>query len=324
MKTFLLIVTAIVVPHIGHSKTASGPLIVMIADRPSHGPGLHEYNAGVLLFAKCLQQGTPNQVEVRTHLNGDWPNAAELAQADSILIYSDGGDKHPALLGDRLAQLGAQMKRGCGFICLHFAVEVPKERGGPEFREWLGGYFEVGWSINPRWAANIQELPQHPIRNGVQPFVIDDEIYYHMRFREGMAGVTPILSAVPPERSVSSKDNARGGNPTVRGEVAAQMPQHIAWAVERPDGGRGFGFTVGHTHRRWMNDDQRKLLLNALLWTAKVQVPPAGVQSTVTEADITANLDPKGRQQGVSVPKRQPVESPTPPRMVFLRLIAGQ
>lgn len=294
------------------AKNATGkPLVVMLAGAPSHGPGLHEYNAGVLLFAKTLRQGAAGKVEVSMHLDGAWPDAAELAQADTILIYSDGGEKHPALQGDHLAQLAAQMKRGCGFICLHFALEVPKEKGGPEFRGWLGGYFEVDWSINPRWAANILELPKHPISNGVKPFTLDDELYYHMRFKDGMAGVMPMLSAVPPERSVRAKDDARGGNPSVRAEVAARTPQHLAWAVERPDGGRGFGFTTGHTHRGWAHDDQRKVLLNAILWTAKVEVPANGVESTVTSGDIAANLDAKGRTAAVS--PAPPVANPPMP-----------
>jgi hypothetical protein len=69
----------------------------------------------------------------------------------------------------------------------------------------------------------------------------------------------------------------------------------MAWAIERPDGGRGFGFTGGHNHVNWGNEDFRKLVLNALLWTAKVEVPPDGVKSAITPDDLKANLDPKGK-----------------------------
>jgi type 1 glutamine amidotransferase len=73
-----------------------------------------------------------------------------------------------------------------------------------------------------------------------------------------------------------------------------KKPQHMAWATEREDGGRGFGFTGGHFHRGWANEDQRKLVLNAILWTAKAEVPAEGVASKVTEDEMLANLDPKG------------------------------
>ena len=68
----------------------------------------------------------------------------------------------------------------------------------------------------------------------------------------------------------------------------------MAWAYERPDGGRSFGFTQSlHYHQNWANDNYRKIILNAVLWIAKADVPPNGVQSTVTEADLYQNLDPK-------------------------------
>jgi type 1 glutamine amidotransferase len=270
--------------------------VVMIAGKPSHGPGEHEHNAGVQLLAKCLGQGASDRVEVKIHLNAEWPSAEELAKADTIVIYADGGGGHPALQQDHLQQLGAQMKRGCGFVCLHYAVEVPKEKGGPEFQDWLGGYFEMNWSVNPHWMAHFKELPKHPISNGVKPFSTNDEWYYHMRFRDGMQGVTPVLTDVPPENTVAANDSTHGGNPAVREEVAAKKPQHVAWAVDRQDGGRGFGFTGGHFHKGWGNDDQRKLVLNAIVWTAKAEVPANGIESKITPEDLAVNLDPKEKK----------------------------
>jgi len=107
------------------------------------------------------------------------------------------------LQGDRLQQLDKQMKRGCGFACVHYAVEPTIEKGNNEFIDWLGGAFEINWSVNPHWDANFKELPQHPISNGVKPFVTNDEWYFHMRFRKGLQGVTPILSAVAPDSTMS-------------------------------------------------------------------------------------------------------------------------
>jgi type 1 glutamine amidotransferase len=275
------------------ASAADKKLVVMIAGKPSHGAAQHEHNAGIQLLAKCLAQGAADRVETRIHLNGEWPSADELAKAASIVIYSDGGAGHPAIQDDRLAQLEPIMKRGTGFVCLHYAVEVPKDKGGPEFLRWLGGYFETDWSVNPHWQADFTTIPKHPVTAGVKPFSTNDEWYFHMRFPEGMKGVTPILTAIPPESTMSRKDGPHEGNPTVRAEVAAKKPQHVAWAFERPDGGRAFGFTGGHFHNGWGNDDQRKLVLNAIVWTAKAEIPAGGVQSKVTPEDLTQNLDPK-------------------------------
>jgi hypothetical protein len=114
-----------------------------------------------------------------------------------------------------------------------------------------------------------------------------------MRFRENMDHVTPILTAIPPASTFQGPDGPHSGNEFVRQKIG--QPQHVAWCVEREDGGRGFGFTGGHVHRNWGDDNFRKLVLNALLWTAKADVPLNGVESHVTPEELQANLDPKGK-----------------------------
>ncbi len=269
--------------------------VVLIAGRPSHGPGEHEHNAGIQLFAKCLKEGAANLVDVKVHLNAEWPDATELAKADTVIIYADGGPAHPAIQGDHLEQLEAQMKRGCGFGCIHYGVEIPAEHGGPEFLKWLGGYFEANWSVNPTWQAEFQPFPPHPVANGVHPFSSVDEWYFHMRFPTDEKGQTKLLQAVPTPDTMSRKDGPHEGNPTVRAEVEAKKLQTTCWAYERQDGsgGRGFGFTGGHFHKGWGNDEQRKLVLNGIVWTAHAEVPANGVESHPTAEDLTANLDQK-------------------------------
>ncbi|MGC8829105.1 MAG: ThuA domain-containing protein [Verrucomicrobiia bacterium] len=278
--------------------------IVLIAGRPSHGPGEHEHRAGCLLFQKCLNS-IPGVTSV-VYSNG-WPtepNAFEGAAA--IVIYSDGGGGHPAIQGDHLKILGELMKKGVGFGAVHYAVEVPKEKGGKEFLDWIGGYFETDWSVNPFWEAEFNSFPNHPVTRGVKPFKMRDEWYYHMRFRDKMEGVTPILSALPPASTLNRRDGPHENNPYVREAVLTNKePQHLMWVYERPDGGRGFGFTGGHSHKNWGNENFRKVVLNAILWIAKVEVPPNGVECQLTEEDLTANLDPKGQPRPAQKPPQQ-------------------
>ncbi|MDX1962482.1 MAG: family 16 glycoside hydrolase [Pirellulales bacterium] len=283
--------------HLKRTKLAAvdpiGPRkkLVLVAGSPSHGPGDHEFNAGSQLLKKCLAQQTPQLVTAL--YKGGWPqDPTAYDNADGIMLYMDGGGGHPVIQRNRLAEIDNLMKQGVGLACAHYAVEVPKEKGGPDFLNWIGGYFEMHWSVNPHWDAQMQSLPQHPITNGVQAFKLNDEWYYHMRFREKMEGVTPILTAVAPESTVGN-DGPHSGNPTVRAAVKNKEPQHLAWAYERPDGGRGFGYTGGHFHRNWRDDNNRKLYLNALLWICKLDVPAEGVQSSVSEVDMKENLDPK-------------------------------
>jgi putative heme-binding domain-containing protein len=85
----------------------------------------------------------------------------------------------------------------------------------------------------------------------------------------------------------------------VRKAVANGESQHVAWAYERPEsGGRGFGFTGAHNHLSWQNDNFRKVVLNAILWTAQVEVPEDGVPSkTPSDEEMRKNLDDKGNQK---------------------------
>jgi hypothetical protein len=286
-RTFILSVLLVCVPG-GFSAEKK---ILLLAGSASHGRGEHEFKAGSHLLQKCLD-AVPN-VSAEVHTNG-WPKDEKAFDGvDAIFIYCDGGEGHPFHRAERREVIGKLMKKGVGLGCAHYAVEVPKGPTGEAFLEWMGGYFEPHWSVNPHWDANFKGFPAHPITRGVKPFKINDEWYYHMRFRAGMKGVTPILTDLPPNTTLKREDGPHSGNPAVRAAIERGEPQHMMWAAEREDGGRGFGFTGGHFHRNWGDDNFRKIVLNAILWTAKAEVPPNGVECPVTPEDLKLNLDAK-------------------------------
>src|SRR5204863_7569241 len=110
---------------------------------------------------------------------------------------------------------------------------------------------------------------------------------------DGMKGVTPILSDLPPPSSLSRPDGTHSGNPAVRKAVAAGEVQHMAWACERSDGARGFGFTGAHFHKNWGDDNFRRVVVNAILWTAKVDVPADGANCKLAPDELNRYLDNK-------------------------------
>ncbi len=297
----LLCVAAVIIVLI-NSGTAESPKpatgkhkIVFIAGRASHGPGEHEHRAGCMLLAKHLNEsGLPVDAVVVT--NG-WPADESIFEnARAVVMYADGGAGHPAL--PHLGTLRKLAAKGVGIGCIHYGVEVPKGEPGLAFLDLIGGYFETEWSVNPHWDAKFSKLPDHPIAYGIKDFQIRDEWYYHMRFRENLEGVTPILSDLPPDDSLSRPDGPHSGNPHVRKAVLEKKePQHVMWAYQRPQdlgGGRAFGFTGGHFHKNWQHDDHRGVVLNAVAWIAGLDVPKSGVSSkTPTEEDMKANLDAK-------------------------------
>ena len=268
--------------------------ILLIAGKPSHGPGDHEFHAGCLLLKQCLDRKPGIHVEVHDF---GWPKSDSAFEgADAILIYADGGGGHPAIQGERARLIDGLRGKGIGIGCAHYAVEVPKGDTGRYMQNWIGGYYEHGFSVNPMWSPDFQSFPKHPITRGVQPFRLLDEWYFNMRFRSERKGITPILVAKPEEK-VRKGPYVWPKGPYSHIVADRGRSEIMMWSYEQPDGGRGFGFTGGHRHVNWGNNNYRKVVLNALLWIAKVPVPESGMESTVTPAALKQNLDPKGNRR---------------------------
>ena len=280
--------------------------LVLIAGSPSHPPGMHEFRAGTLLLAKRLSQ-VP-RLTVERHDGGWVEDESTFDDADAVVIYSDGGRKHPLADAGRRALMGTLVGRGVGLGCMHYGVEVLRDAAGAEFKEWLGGFYEHEWSCNPIWTPSFERFPDHPVANGLRPFSAEDEWYFNMRFADGIEGdaaqrvdggvFTPVLVAAP-------SDETRDGpyvhpkGPYAHIQARKGRDEALLWTFERSAGGRGFGFTGGHFHRNWQHDEYRKAVMNAICWLSGLRVPRLGVgSSTVTDREIEANLDPKPPPKG--------------------------
>jgi len=283
--------------------------IVFLSGKPSHGRMYHEHRAGNMILAEALQRsGLLVDPQVVPYYG--YPKDKSILQdAATVVIFCTGHRGH--ILRPHLDEFDALMKQGTGVVMIHWATEAEKGKPGEKFLEWMGGFCDLDWSVNPHWKANFKNFPEHPICNGVKPFSVHDEWYYHMRFVEDRNGLTPILFDLPPAKTLRRKDGPRSGNPAVRKAVAAGRQQTVAWAYQRPSGGRGFGFTGAHNHASWQNDGFRKIVLNAILWTAHVEVPKEGCPSqTPSKLEIIKNLDPEPtRPQRVAAqPKKSVAE----------------
>src|SRR5215831_258795 len=142
--------------------------IVFVAGGPSHGYGDHEHLGGCMLLAKCLNE-SGLAVEATVTKDNGWPkNPAVFEGADAIVMYSDGGGGH--MVNKHLAEVDPLAKKGVGIGAIHYAVETVKGEPGDKFLDWMGGYFEINWSVNPHWTAKFEKLPDHPATRGVKPF----------------------------------------------------------------------------------------------------------------------------------------------------------
>jgi len=251
------------------------PANVLLVVGPSlHPAGTHEVPANARLMKHCLEhaQGvTPMRAEIVTA----WPkDAAALKNAATVVFF---GDIFPAQTlpePQRVrTDLAAMMDRGCGLVCVHYATglraqDVAEDGDHPLLR-WMGGYFATGCKHHQSVARVMRgitmtpEAVDHPVLRGWKAYTFDDEPYYNNYF--GPAGpaknVTPLVtSMLPPE--------------SPRKEI-------VAWAVERPDGGRGVGIVFPHFFRNWEIEDMRTFALNSVCWTAKLEIPPAGVRASL-------------------------------------------
>ena len=278
MRCWLLAVMGLLFSSVELNAAEPTPKKIVLIAGPitGHGKHTHEYEKSVILLKHLLDTSpsTKGKVAVETHFKG-WPaDEKTLDDAATIVMISDGGDRnatdHPLYVGERFQTLERQMKRGCGFVQFHWTTFNPS-RVHDQITEWVGGYFdfEKGTAANKwfsaisTWDANVTlGNAEHPIARGVKPFTAREEFYFNLRFRDGDDRVQPIWLTKPP----------------------GQQTDHIvAWAVQRKNGGRGFGTTGGHFFQNWWDDSFRRTILNAIVWTAGVDVPIGGVISTMEE-----------------------------------------
>ena len=249
--------------------------IVFVAGKSSHAYGLHEHPAGCEFMAKCFN-ALPG---VKAQVYADkWPEDDSVFEgADAVVIFSDGGDAHIMAGHEESIKKLAKTKAGIGFM--HYAL-IPSKGESQVIADAIGGVYELDWSVNPMWEATFENLPKHSVMNGVKPFTLKDEWYYHMRFAAGQKNVQMLLSDVPPAQSLSRPEGPHSNNPHVRKAVLElKEPQHVAWVYEREGGGRGFGFTGGHYHWNWAHDGYRTFVLNAVGWLAGMNIPAKGIAS---------------------------------------------
>ena len=254
--------------------------IVILAGSVSNKPGHHEYFAGSALLMKWLKQ-TPGVWPVMAREG--WPKNEKIFEgAKAVVYYGDGGGKQPFLDPARWQVLKNLVEKNhAGFVLLHQAVDF-HEAQADEIKSWLGGVWTKDIGCRGHWPMEFKNIPEHAITRGVKPVLIADGEgwLYNLRFEEK---ITPLLAAPVPDNSRSTDD---AKSHVGRDEV-------IAWAYERPDGGRAFANTGCHLHKNWSLESQRKFVVNGILWAAKVEVPDGGARIDFSPDDLNRHLDDK-------------------------------
>ena len=262
LLSLLIVVSGMVFVFSSCERTPESDIrkVVFIAGKPTHGKGNHEWDKDARFLKKSFEAATNIEpLAIDIHYNG-WPdNPADLDDADAIVFLTDGYKMHPLKEPGRMAKIRELAGRGVGLAFLHYSVEPPEGKEA-DFIEWMGGCYERGYSQNPINTVAVSPVKNdHPITRGCGGYEVEDEWYFDIRLRSEDPRVVSLMTGDLPPYNPDKKV--------------------LAWATTRDDGGRGFGFSGGHYHENWHMEPFRKLVLNAILWVAKAEVPEGGVSS---------------------------------------------
>jgi type 1 glutamine amidotransferase len=316
LRALVALLTLAFLGSFAHARTTDGRTkIVLIAGTKSHGPGFHEYLKSVRLLKMMLDRSASlHNVVTEVYYDG-WPvDQATLETADTIVFFTDGMQWSPwAWSPERIAFMQRQIDRGCGFMTFHFATYIPY-KFAQQALDWDGGYIDYDGPKHPTPYFTQKTLTTdvvfpnsaHPVMNGVHPFRIHEEFYYKPTFVNGMKGVTPLLRAtdLPSDPKVFP------------GPLATPLEQTFVWAYDRPKQrgtkvqGRSIGATFGHYYTNWQMEDYRKLIVNAICWTAHLPIPADGIQTTWIDdnvVDQVLGFTPVPNMSPLE-PTRQPVD----------------
>lgn len=232
---------------------ASDALVLLVGSKPDHPYATHMYELECRLLAACLEKNDGLQ----SQLVPAWPPTEEqLRLARSVVFYS--APAGSVLLADAHRDHFAKlMKRGVGFVAIHWGTGVGYDKVSEsqvrrdQFKSWLGGWFRrppCGIQVTRTDLKVVNK--QHHIAQGWEEWKIHDEFYLNPVIHER---ATPLL------------------------QVTLEGKHHtVGWTMQREDTGRSVGITLGHFHHNFARNGFRRMLVNAIMWSAKVDIPEGG------------------------------------------------
>lgn len=294
----LLVSVCLCLTGLARVRAQAPTRIVFVAGPKDHGaPGAHEHAQDLAALKGCLEDSNVKDLHVEV-VTGVVPDPATLTDAAAIVLESSGDryeQEHHALFPfdgatdhqgydpattARLAQLDALTRKGMGMVVFHYATYVNNATARRYFQDWVGGYYESGYSrtVSTEWTASPTSAT-HPILRGVQPWTSREEFYIRLRMPDDDARRTPLIVATPtsPTRLPALTAPMVPGGPPSPLTSPDVEPSLVSWAVERAGGGRGFVMTGVHAHQNLSIDAHRRLLLNGIVWAARRDVPAGGV-----------------------------------------------
>lgn len=239
--------------------------VLLLAQGPDgHPAAAHEYVAGLKILQKCLE-GVPNLQTKIVMADEPWRDGPEmLDKCDGVVLYLAEGAKWMQANPQRHDALKKLAARGGGIVVLHWAMGTREARNIDGCLAVLGGCHGGPDRKYKILQADVTIADaRHPIATGVAPFGVRDEFYYQLKFAKVDKGLSTILQVV----------------------IDGQK-ETVAWAWERPGGGRSFGFSGLHYHDNWKLAEYRRLVAQSVLWSVGLPIPRDGLAVKITDKEL--------------------------------------
>jgi hypothetical protein len=261
-----ILICAVCAAHGSAAAEQKAPKRVLLLGQgpDGHPRATHEYFAGLRIVKKCLD-GVEGLEAVLVDADEPFRSGPELLdKADGAVLFLSEGARWLQQDEARLAAFERLAARGGGLVALHWGMGCRDAQYVEKYVKLFGGCHggpDRKYAV-VTVATEIAE-PKHPVMTGVAPLTLEDEFYYRLKLARPEGSVVPLLR-VP-----------------IEGEL-----QTVAWAWERPDKGRSFGFSGLHFHANWRHEPYRRMVAQGIVWTMKLPVPQKGLNVDIADEDL--------------------------------------
>jgi hypothetical protein len=248
------------------SATAQAPkrLLLLGQSPDGHPKTTHEYMAGVRVLATCLKSVPGIEIKI-IKADDPWKEGPNLLEhADGVFLYLSEGARWIDRDPERRAAFAKLAARGGGIVALHWAVGTREARPIGNFVSLVGACHGGPDRKYKEFETDVAiAAASHPICRGLRPLHVRDEFYYALK-RVNSSDKLESLLEVP----IDGKS------------------EMVAWAWQRPDGGRSAGFTGLHFHENWRLEMYRRLVVQSVLWSLKLPIAEKGLPVPISEDDL--------------------------------------
>jgi len=256
LKHLLIVIAVLLSATPAHAEPQAR--VLFIGKQPDHPFATHMYLHTSGMLAKCLKLNG----DIETVVSDGWPQDAKVLDGVSTIVVYTTPAAEFLLDGPHRDQVTKLLDSGVGLVTIHWASSIFErnlDRLGPAWLSYMGGTWISNVGLHTGKSPLKQLQHEHPICRGWKEYELHDEYYLNPRIEDA----TPLL------------------------EVSAQgKPVTVGWAFERKNGGRSFGTTLGHFYRNFQREPFRRMVVNGILWSAKVDVPEGGARVDLSEADL--------------------------------------